>query len=189
MTDFDGDAELTDYVRAHFAASGQTKRDFAAESAGELVEVARSLAAALDGGGKLLLCGNGGSAADCQHIAAEFVSVLTQDFQRRALPAIALTTDSSFLTARTNDFGFDDVYARQIEALGKSGDVLFGISTSGNSTSVLHAVEAAHAMQITTVGLTGRSGGALKDAVDRALQAPSDNVQHIQECHIAMGHV
>src|SRR5262245_7486641 len=110
-------------------------------------------------GGKLLLCGNGGSAADCQHIAAEFTSILTQTFNRRALPALALTTDTSFLTARGNDYGFDSVFSRQVEALGKPGDLLMCSSTSGNAKNVLLAVDAAKRIGIKTIGLTGNSGG------------------------------
>src|SRR4029079_14310032 len=106
---------------------------------------------------KLMLCGNGGSAADCQHIAAEFTSILTQTFDSRALPAIALTTDSSFLTARGNDYGFDSVFSRQVEALGKPGDVLVGSSTSGNSKNVLLAFETARRIGIKTVRLNGPS--------------------------------
>jgi len=136
-----------------------------------------------------MLCGNGGSAADSQHIAAEFTSILSQKFERRALPAIALTTDSSFLTARGNDYGFDSVFSRQVEALGKSGDILIGSSTSGNAKNVLLAFEAAQRIGIKTIGFTGSSGGKMATVVDFCLRVPSDFTAHIQECHIAMGHV
>src|SRR6476661_2688847 len=126
-----------------------------------MVQVARWIADCFSSGGKLLLCGNGGSAADCQHIAAEFTSILTQKFDRRALPAISLTTDTSFLTARGNDYGFDSVFSRQVEALGKRGDILMGSSTSGNSKNVLLAFEAARRIGMTTVGLTGSGGGKM----------------------------
>jgi phosphoheptose isomerase len=180
---------LLGYARDHLLASAETKRRFAELSAGELVKVGRLIAECFRAGGKLMLCGNGGSAADCQHIAAEFTSILTQTLDRRALPAIALTTDSSFLTARGNDYGFDSVFARQVEALGKPGDVLVGSSTSGNSKNVLLAFETARRMGLTTVGMTGRTGGKIVDAVDIVLRVPADVTAHIQECHIAMGHV
>ncbi len=180
---------LLGYARDHLLASAETKRRYAESSAGDLVEVARWIAECFNAGGKLMLCGNGGSAADCQHIAAEFTSILTQTFNRRALPAIALTTDSSFLTARGNDYGFDSVFARQIEALGKPGDVLVGTSTSGNSKNVLLAFETARRMGLKTVGMTGRTGGKMADAVDLVLRVPADVTAHIQECHIAMGHI
>lgn len=185
----DRDAAYRAHAEAHFLGSAETKQRFAAESADQLVTVAQWLAESFQAGGKLMLCGNGGSAADCQHIAAEFVSVLSQDFDRRALPALALTTDTSYLTARTNDYGFDDVFSRQVEALGKPGDVLFGFSTSGNSKNVLRAFAAARQLQVRTVGFTGAGGGQMFEAADMVLQAPSDTVQHIQECHITMGHV
>lgn len=140
------------------------------------------------GGGKVLLCGNGGSAADCQHVAAEFVSLLRQDRPRAALPAIALTTDTSFLTARANDFGFDEVFSRQVEALGRAGDVLIGISTSGNSRNVVDAVRAAREQGVHTIGLLGE-GGALTEMVDVAIVVPSTNTQHVQEAMLAIEHI
>ncbi len=170
-------------------ASAETKRQYAESSAADLVRVAHLIADCFAAGGKLMLCGNGGSAADCQHIAAEFTSILTQTFDRRALPAMALTTDSSFLTARGNDYGFDSVFSRQVEALGKSGDILIGSSTSGNSKNVLLAFEAARQIGIKTVGMTGRGGGKMVEAVDIVLRVPADVTAHIQECHIAMGHI
>ncbi len=183
------ESTLLDDARNHFLASADIKRQYAEKSAGELVTVGHWIAECFAAGGKLLLCGNGGSAADCQHIAAEFTSILTQTFNRRALPAIALTTDTSFLTARGNDYGFDTIFSRQIEALGKSGDVLVGISTSGNSKNVLAAFEAARRLGLKTVGFTGRTGGKMVDVVDLCLRVPADSTAHIQECHITMGHV
>jgi D-sedoheptulose 7-phosphate isomerase len=183
------ESTLLGYARDHLLASAETKRRYAETSAGDLVTVARWIAECFARGGKLMLCGNGGSAADCQHIAAEFTSILTQTFNRRALPAIALTTDTSFLTARGNDYGFDSVFSRQVEALGKPGDVLVGSSTSGNSNNVLLAFETARRMGLRTIGMTGRGGGKMIDAADLALRVPADVTAHIQECHIAMGHV
>lgn len=180
---------LLGYARDHLLTSAETKRRYAESSAGDLVKVGRWIAECFDLGGKLMLCGNGGSAADCQHIAAEFTSILTQKFERRALPAIALTTDTSFLTARGNDYGFDSVFARQVEALGKPGDVLVGSSTSGNSKNVLLAFQTARQMGLKTIGMTGRDGGKMVSAVDLVLRVPADLTAHIQECHISMGHI
>jgi D-sedoheptulose 7-phosphate isomerase len=135
-----------------------------------------------------MLCGNGGSAADCQHIAAELVSTLTQAFRRPALSAIALTTDSSFLTAYSNDYGFEGIFARQVEAHGAPGDVLIAISTSGNSRNVVLAVEKARDLGIHTVGLLG-TGGKLQELPDIVVAVPSTNTAHIQECHITLGHI
>jgi D-sedoheptulose 7-phosphate isomerase len=142
---------------------------------------------ALRTGGKILVCGNGGSAADAQHIAAELVGRFGHT--RRGLPAIALTTDSSALTSIGNDFGFDAVFARQVEALARPGDVLIGISTSGNSRNVIAAIKTAAELGVTTLGLLGGNGGALKDMLDHALIAPSSDTPRIQECHILIGHI
>jgi D-sedoheptulose 7-phosphate isomerase len=153
----------------------------------ELVQRATNLCAlALQRGNKLLLCGNGGSAADCQHNAAEQVGRLHGE--RRALPAIALSTDSSALTAIANDYGYDQVFARQVEALGQHGDVLIGISTSGRSASVLAAVQAARTRDLGTIALAGKGGGALAAACDIALVVPSDATARIQEAHGLIGH-
>lgn len=145
------------------------------------------LIAALGAGGKILICGNGGSAADAQHIAAELVGRFGHT--RRGLPAIALTTDSSALTSIGNDFGFEAVFARQVEALARPGDVLIGISTSGNSRNVIAAVQVARAQGVTTLGLLGGNGGALKDMLDHTLIAPAPDTPRIQECHILVGHI
>jgi D-sedoheptulose 7-phosphate isomerase len=142
---------------------------------------------ALRGGGKILLCGNGGSAGDAQHLATEFVSTLTVDRRRDAIPAIALTTDSSLITAVANDFGFDGVFARQVDALGREGDVLVGISTSGNSENVVQAFERARAAGIRTIALTGESGGKLRALADIEINVPSSETSHVQEAHIAVG--
>lgn len=142
---------------------------------------------ALKDGGKILFCGNGGSAADSQHLAAEFVNRFQRD--RRALAAVALTTDTSVLTSIGNDLGFDRIFSRQVEALAHRGDVLIAISTSGDSTNVLYAVEAARSLGVSTVGLCGGSGGALARAVDEAFIVPSASTPRIQEAHIILGHV
>ena len=138
-------------------------------------------------GGKLLICGNGGSAADAQHLATECMVRL--EAERIPLPAIALTTDTSLLTAAGNDYGFETIFARQVAGLGRPGDVLMAISTSGNSPNVVRAVEEAHRRGLRTLGLLGRDGGRLKDMVHIALVVPSSNTQRIQEVHITIGHI
>jgi D-sedoheptulose 7-phosphate isomerase len=144
------------------------------------------MAEVLRAGGKLLFFGNGGSAADAQHLAAEFVNRFLRD--RRALAAVALTTDSSALTSIGNDLGFDQVFARQIEALARPGDLVVALSTSGTSANVLRGVEAARRLGCATVGLTGGSGGRLAKAVDEAFVVPSSETPRIQETHITLGH-
>jgi D-sedoheptulose 7-phosphate isomerase len=153
----------------------------------EIEQLCRLLIEAFAAGHKLLICGNGGSAADAQHVAAEFVSRFL--LKRKALPAIALTTDTSILTATSNDDAFERVFARQVEALAKPGDVLAGISTSGNSQSVLSAITVAKAVGCVTVGFTGQDGGKLKDCVDLVLRTPSQHTPRIQECHILIWHI
>jgi len=138
---------------------------------------------------KLLLCGNGGSAADCQHIATELMIRLSHHIQRPALPAIALTTDTSNLTAGGNDIGFENVFARNVEGLGNKGDVLLAISTSGNSPNVINAVEIAHKKGMKVIGFLGGNGGKLKAIVDLPITIPSSNVQRIQEGHITVAHI
>jgi len=138
-------------------------------------------------GGKLLICGNGGSAADAQHLATECMVRL--EAERAPLPAIALTTDTSLLTAAGNDYGFETIFARQVAGLGCSGDVLLAISTSGNSPNVVRAVEEAHQRGLQTLGLLGKGGGRLKEMVHIALVVPSSSTQRIQEVHITIGHI
>jgi len=140
----------------------------------------------LHAGGALLICGNGGSAADAQHLATEFVSALTLDRTRPAMRAIALTTDTSALTAIANDFGVERMFARQVEAIGVAGDVLLAISTSGNSANVLAAADAAHERTMRVIALTGASGGNLAPMADVAVRVPSAETAHIQECHLAI---
>ena len=153
----------------------------------KIVDAAQLIAECLKDGGKVLLFGNGGSAADAQHLAAEFVGRFV--LERSPLPGIALTTDSSILTAVGNDYGFDQVFVRQVLALGRPKDVAIGISTSGNSPNVIKAVQAAAERGLRTIGLAGRDGGALAKGVEVAITVPSTNTARIQECHIAVGHV
>lgn len=175
-------------MQRHFAESARVKLE-AASACGDAVLAAASLiSGAFRKGGRLYLCGNGGSAADCQHLAAEFMCRLGKDIERPALPAISLAADSSFLTAYTNDCGYDGVFARQIEGLGRPGDVLIGISTSGNSANVIKAFEICALKGISTIALCGQ-GGALAAKADIAISVPSRDTQHIQECHLAMEHL
>ncbi len=158
-----------------------------AECCSESVETAaKLLAATFESGNKILLCGNGGSAADAQHIAAEFV--VRYQLKRRALPAIALTTDTSILTAHANDFDFDSVFARQIEALGNAGDTLIAISTSGNSKNIVQAAQIARAKNLNVIALTGENGGALTEFATNLITVPSTVTARIQETHILIGH-
>jgi D-sedoheptulose 7-phosphate isomerase len=152
-----------------------------------VANVSEVLIKALREGNKALLFGNGGSAADAQHIAAEFVGRFA--FDRPALPALALSVNTSCVTAIGNDYGFDRVFSRQIEAIALPGDVAIGITTSGNSPNVLKAMTAARKIRVHTVGLTGRNGGKLKKCVDYCICVPSDETPRIQECHILVGHI
>jgi phosphoheptose isomerase len=179
-----------DLVRKHLLESAAVNHRLASSDAVTgIVDAAHRLAQIVSGGGKIMLCGNGGSAADSQHIAAEFTCRLRASMQRPGIPAIALTTDTSFLTACANDFGFDAVFERLVEALGRPGDALIAISTSGSSQNVIRAVALAKSKGIFTLGLLGASGGALAALVDRAIVVPSHSTQHIQESHTAIGHL
>jgi len=169
-----------------FQESAALKLRFVEANADRIVATARQMAESLRRGGKLLFFGNGGSAADAQHLAAEFVNRFLR--QRGALAAIALTTDTSALTSISNDLGFDHVFARQVEALGRAGDVVVAISTSGGSPNVLRAVEAARRLGCLTVALTGGTGGALAAAANEAFVVPSAETPRIQETHITLGH-
>ena len=152
-----------------------------------LEDAAQRLGDALQGGGKLMFCGNGGSASDSQHLASEFIGRFVAD--RRPLAALALTTDTSALTSIANDYAFDQVFARQVRGLGRGGDVLVALSTSGRSANVLQAVMAAREAGIATIGLLGRDGGTIAPLCDLALVVPGDITAHIQEAHIFLGHV
>ena len=165
----------------------ETKRVFFDTHAARVADAARLIVESVKAGGKLLIFGNGGSAADAQHIAAELVNRLTGD--RPPIAAIALTTDTSVLTSIANDSSFDEVFERQVRALGRAGDVALAISTSGNSPNVLRAVSAARELGIKTVALAGRNGGKLAQAVDIALVVDAESTQHIQETHITIGHI
>ena len=169
--------------------SSETKLKIKDQLADEIIKAVDILVSAYKDGNKLLLCGNGGSAADCQHIATELMIRLSHHIQRPALPAIALTTDTSNLTAGGNDIGFENVFARNVEGLGVLGDVLLAISTSGNSPNVIKAVEAAQSKGMKVIGFLGGSGGKLKSLVDLPIAIPSSNTQRIQEGHITIAHI
>lgn len=173
-------------VTKHLLASADYKRAVAAECARPVADAAARIAVAFRAGSKVLICGNGGSAADSQHFAAEFVGRLKRGDDRRALPAIALTTDTSFLTAHANDVDFESVFERQIQALGRQGDVLFVITTSGASPNVIRAVTAGRAQSLTVVALTG--GGPVSRMVDCAIVLPGQETQLIQETMVAIEH-
>ncbi|MCL6100553.1 MAG: D-sedoheptulose 7-phosphate isomerase [Bacteroidetes bacterium] len=169
--------------------SSELKLNIEKNCKAEILVAVQSLADAFRSGKKLLLCGNGGSAADCQHIATELVIRLSHHIQRPALPAIALTTDTSNITAGGNDIGFENVFARNVEGLGTEGDVLLAISTSGNSPNIIKAVEKAHQKKMFVIGFLGGNGGKLKPLVDLPIIMPSPNTQRIQEGHITVAHV
>ena len=170
----------------YLTATADTILRVQAECLDDVVSAASILVESLQAGGKLLICGNGGSAADAQHLATEFVSTLTIDNPRPSIPAIALTTDTSLLTAIANDFGAEGVFERQVEALGREGDVLIAISTSGNSANVIRAAERARGAALRVVALTGESGGKLAALADATVRVPSTITAHIQESHLAV---
>ncbi len=178
--------DFSRWFRQMLSESIAVKQKALGENEAAFIEMVEVVLEALRSGHKVLLFGNGGSAADAQHIAAEMVSKFGRD--RRALPAIALTTDTSILTSIANDYAYDRVFARQIEALGQPGDVAIGISTSGNSPNVLKALALARERGLHTVGLTGLDGGKLPEAVDICLRVPSNRTPRIQEVHITVAH-
>lgn len=183
----DFEHKVTKSIESAIAVQQSLLRDSALISA--IAQVSEILITALSRGNKLLLFGNGGSAADAQHIAAEFVGRFAVD--RPALPALALSVNTSSVTAIANDYGFDNVFSRQLEALGRPGDVAIGFSTSGNSPNVLCGISTAKKMGLHTVALTGTPGGKLKQAadLDHCLCAPSSETPRVQECHILIGHI
>lgn len=183
------ESSINEMVRVQLERGIRVLQQMAADEAlqQELVRAAEATVAALKKGGKLLVAGNGGSAADAQHLVAELVCRLRQD--RRALRAVALTTDTSILTAVANDYGFERSISRQIEALGDAGDVFLGISTSGNSPNILRALEAARARGLCTVGLTGAGGGEMAALCDVLIAVPSTVTMYIQQAHLTLEHL
>lgn len=179
----------TAFITAELTASADVKRKILEQCSGQIDQAVTMLVETFRGGNKVLFCGNGGSAADSQHLATEFVIRLSPSITRPGLPAIALSTDTSMLTAGANDFGYDNVFARAVEALGNRGDLLIGISTSGKSESVNNAVRRAHDKGLKTIGLLGKDGGTTRTLVDLAIVVPSQDTQRIQEGHITIGHI
>jgi D-sedoheptulose 7-phosphate isomerase len=178
---------VTEQISAIVAASVEVKRRFFAAHADDVERAARIISDVFKANGKLLVFGNGGSAADAQHIAGELINRFLQE--RKALPAIALTTDGGVLTCIANDSGFENIFARQIEALGTKGDVCLAISTSGKSANVVLACEQARKQGVRVIGLLGRDGGRVAALCDLALIVPSDDTQRIQETHNLIGHI
>jgi len=178
-----------EFITESLQESSQTKLNMLESCSSKLIQAVDALVDAYKNKKKLLLCGNGGSAADCQHIATELMIRLNHHIQRPALAAIALTTDTSNLTAGGNDIGYDNVFARNVEGLGNEGDVLLAISTSGNSANVIKAVDKAHEHGMKVIGFLGGTGGKLKPMVDVAVVIPSSNTQRIQEGHITAAHI
>jgi D-sedoheptulose 7-phosphate isomerase len=176
-----------DHVVSGLRESAALKIRLAEEATPTIVRAAAMITESLSAGGKVLLFGNGGSAADAQHLAAEFVGRFAME--RKALPAIALTTDTSILTAVGNDYGYEHVFVRQVQALGRAGDVAIGISTSGKSPNVVEAIRVGGTMGLRTFALSGNDGGPLASAAEMAIVVPSRITARIQECHITLGHV
>ncbi len=176
-------------IAATINESVDVKRLLADDNSEDILRCGELLARVAVDSGLIMLCGNGGSAADSQHIAAELVVRLRSSVERRAIGALALTVDSSILTAGGNDYGFANIFSRQVEAYGREGDVLIAISTSGNSENVLNAVEQANEDDIHTIGLLGGDGGELKEMLDDYVLVPSSVTARIQECHILIGHL
>jgi D-sedoheptulose 7-phosphate isomerase len=177
------------FIRSSLRESAATKLRIEGQLLSQISRAIDLIKEALNRKNKILLCGNGGSAADAQHLATEFVIRLNPGIQRPGLPAIALTTDTSNLTAGANDLGYDNVFARSVEALGTEGDVLIGISTSGNSESINRAFRTAQKKKMITIGFLGKDGGTSKGLCDLPIIVPAQDTQRIQEGHITIGHI
>jgi D-sedoheptulose 7-phosphate isomerase len=182
----DSTSRLMDYARRQIDESCEVAQ-LSRELLSKICLLSERTVRAIKSGRCVFFCGNGGSAADAQHLAAEFVGRFR--LERLPLPSMALTTNTSLLTAIANDYGYDQVFSRQVHAFAKPSDILFGISTSGNSPNVVRAIQEARTLGVYTVGLTGRSGGKLKECADVLLNVPSDQTPRIQESHILLGHI
>ncbi len=178
---------MQDKIKAELKESIEVKNQVIKKLLPQIEQTAKWMIEALKKGNKILLFGNGGSAADAQHLAAELTGRYKKD--RKALPAIALTTDTSILTSLSNDYGFETIFSKQIEGLAKSGDIAFGISTSGNSRNVLEGLEKAKEIGCKTIGLLGCDGGRIADVVDLSIVVPCKSTPRIQESHITIGHI
>ncbi|HNZ64960.1 MAG TPA: D-sedoheptulose 7-phosphate isomerase [Smithella sp.] len=177
---------MEDYIIKTFKESNRVKENFLNENLGRLVNVIEAITTALKAGNKVLIFGNGGSAADAQHIAAEFVNRFM--IERPPLPAIALTTDTSVITSISNDYDFAEIFSKQIRAIGQAGDIAWGISTSGNSPNVLKGLEMAKKLGLVTVAFTGKDGGDIAKVADFSINVSSNVTARIQETHITAGH-
>ncbi len=180
---------LKKFISDQLEESAETKKQTIESCTTSVLKAVDLILGSIRNRGKVILCGNGGSAADAQHLAAEMVIRLSHDIERPGLPALSMTTDSSILTAGGNDIGFDNIFARQVEALGNPEDVLLVISTSGNSKNILKALEMAKEKNIKSIGLLGGTGGKCKNQVTIPIVVPSSNTQRIQETHITLGHI
>ena len=179
---------MKDNIKNQILESAKIKNKIVEGGVGQIEKAAEIFINCTKNGGKILWCGNGGSAGDAQHLATELMGGMT-DHDRKPIPSIALTTDSSFLTAWSNDTGFDSIFSRQIQGLGKEGDVLVGISTSGNSKNIINAIKQAKYKNLRTISLTGKTGGELDGVADVTIKVPSNNTQRIQESHIMIGQI
>lgn len=180
---------MKDIIQSQFNESIETKKKLLESSQEEIEKTALVLAHSLKAGKKVLFCGNGGSSCDAAHISAELVVRYKSGNERRALPAIALGTDHAILTACSNDYGYEDIFSRQVSAYGQEGDVLVGLTTSGNSPNVIKAVEMAKSLGMKTIALLGGNGGKLKGICDHEIIVPSSVTARIQESHILIGHI
>ena len=178
---------MEDHIVKIFRESSHLKETFIAENLDVIVNVVEAITAALKAGNKILLFGNGGSAADAQHLAAEFVNRFV--IERPPLPAIALSTDTSVITSIGNDYDFSEIFSKQVRAIGQAGDVAWGISTSGSSSNIIKALEVAKKIGMITIGMTGKDGGDIAKMVDYSLNVSSSSTPRIQEIHITAGHV
>lgn len=181
--------DKSQFIRESLFESSKVKKEILEKCENEILQAVSLIVNAYKNGKKLLLIGNGGSAADCQHIATELMIRLSHQIKRPALPAIALTTDTSNLTAGGNDIGYENVFARNVEGLGNEGDVLWAISTSGNSPNIIKAIEVAKSKKMYVLGLSGRTGGKMNNLCDVLIKVPSENTQRIQEGHLTIEHI
>ena len=179
---------MKENIKNQILESAKIKNEMVKNGLESIEKAAELLIGSINTGGKILWCGNGGSAADAQHLATELMGGMSEH-DRMPIPSIALTTDSSFITAWSNDTDFDSIFSRQVQGLGKEGDVLVGISTSGNSENIINALKQAKYKNLKTIAFTGKTGGNLDEIADITIKVPSDNTQRIQESHIMIGQI
>ena len=179
---------MKERIRKEILESAKVKSELAERSIDDINLASSLMIKSIINGGKIIWCGNGGSAADAQHLSTELMGGMS-DHESKPIPSIALTTDTSFLTAWTNDTDFETVFSRQIQGIGSKGDVLIGISTSGNSKNIIAAIKQAKFKELFTIGLTGENGGILAGVPDVTIRVPSNNTQRVQECHIMIGQI